>query len=253
MLTDVHLKSNYDPNGSAKVYCQTPKTDDEKDVSAPMGRISCDTPSSMVEKFIEKVAYDYKKKNRKLDLLFLTGDFIAHKVAMTLGKPDDPDKYAMMKEVLSNISNWVDKYLPDTYILPTLGNNDYLYHYQSPQVARQEDFYNHLYKIWFEDNPKKLPNIENIEKTFKSGGYYRTDLNDNLSVLGLNTLIFNKKNDESYQTPGAGKEQMDWIEKQLKESSDDRKFILTCHIYPGVLLEDEGLKDHWKDNYITEF
>jgi hypothetical protein len=37
------------------------------------------------------------------------------------------------------------EYLPDKVILPTIGNNDYKYHYEAPFGAEKDEFLNLLY------------------------------------------------------------------------------------------------------------
>lgn len=64
------------------------------------------------------------------------------------------------------------------------------------------------------------------------GGYYRVDIDSKLSVLALNTLYWNKKNDGSKQG-SEGQDQLNWLKQQLA-SSTSRKFIITNHIYPGA-------------------
>jgi len=51
-----------------------------------------------------------------------------------------------------------------------------------------------VYKVWFEDHPpnQALTN-QAIKDAFMKGGYYQADINDNLSVLALNSLYLNKK------------------------------------------------------------
>ncbi len=55
-----------------------------------------------------------------------------------------------------------------------------------------------MFRNWFENLPfnAKYLDLEDINKTFQAGGYYRVDLTNNISVLALNTLMFNKKNNE---------------------------------------------------------
>lgn len=50
-----------------------------------------------------------------------------------------------------------------------------------------------MWKLWFVNHtPNKQYATENVENSFKSGGYYSIDLENGLSLLSLNTLIFNK-------------------------------------------------------------
>ena len=58
-----------------------------------------------------------------------------------------------------------------------------------------------MFDLWFANHPKnkKLPNLDLIRRTFLNGGYYRVDLTSQMSFLGLNTLMFNYKNDPEKQ------------------------------------------------------
>ena len=58
------------------------------------------------------------------------------------------------------------------------------------------------------------------------------DLADDLSVLSINTLYFNKKTSRHRQEKSA---LFSWLKKQLKDGRrHNRKFIVTCHIFPGM-------------------
>ena len=98
------------------------------------------------------------------------------------------------------------------------------------------------------------------------GGYYRADVDAHISILAVNTLYMNKKNNATTQ----GSEIPDmlaWMRAQLTEGrSTGRKFILTNHIYPGAkydskskdLLTPEsneeyfGLLSEFRDNIVIE-
>ena len=43
-----------------------------------------------------------------------------------------------------------------------------------------------------------------------NGGYYRVDVSDKISVLALNTLYYNKKNDPTEETT-EGADQFQWL------------------------------------------
>jgi hypothetical protein len=107
-------------------------------------------------------------------------------------------------------------------------------------------------------NSKHL-NLGTISPTFMNGGYYRADVSDTLSVLALNTLYFNKKNDATKQGDEA-QNQLDWLKSQLENAEDNRKFIITYHIYPGARHHTTGPKTLWNDdqnvsyfNILTEY
>ena len=79
-LSDIHLNLKYDPNviydKQNRIFCEqnaegTNPLDDEV---ANLGRYGCDTPIELLERMLQTM----RKKNPKLDVLFLPGDMIGH-------------------------------------------------------------------------------------------------------------------------------------------------------------------------------
>jgi hypothetical protein len=66
-------------------------------------------------------------KEGNVDILLAAGDFVGHKIS---GDPSDKTKgnKDLLKEVIATTSSIIHKYLPNTLIVPTIGNNDYWYH-----------------------------------------------------------------------------------------------------------------------------
>ncbi len=107
----------------------------------------------------------------------------------------------MLKKTLAVAAQTIAKYFPNTKIIPTLGNNDGKYHYDGLSLEDRDEYYSFYYDHWFTQMPgnKDMASQTEIINTFKTGGYYRVDIDSKLSVLALNTLYFNKKNDETGQ------------------------------------------------------
>ena len=85
---------------------------------------------------------------------------------------------------------------PITTILPSIGNNDVIFHNYAPCGQKQRDiFYGDLLKIWFpKDNLPLGINYEDLKSTFLKGGYYRYDVpNFDVSILSINSMYFYKK------------------------------------------------------------
>lgn len=99
------------------------------------------------------------------------------------------------------ISDILAEQLPNTQIVPTFGNNDWLFHYQSPAEVNKSNFYPVMFDYWFKSQPMSAgrKDLASIQETFLDGGYYRLDLNPKLSVLALNTLMWNTRNDYTMQ------------------------------------------------------
>jgi len=59
-------------------------------------------------------------------------------------------------------------------------------------------FYGDLYDILFKNVSAnmKASNIEEIHTTFMNGGYYRFDLDSEVSVLSVNSIVINNENNQ---------------------------------------------------------
>ena len=85
--------------------------------------------------------------------------------------------------------------LPNSIIIPALGNNDCKYHDNTQPESEATFFYDYLYNLWFEMQPSNIALLsdgqrQTIKETLVEGGYYRVDVSDNVSVLALNTLFY---------------------------------------------------------------
>ena len=81
-----------------------------------------------------------------------------------------------------------------------------------------------------------------------NGGYYRYDLGEGVSVISLNSILMNTKNDKGESQ--SVKDQLAWLEAQLKDES--RRFILQMHIPPGHWYQ-LGEDTYWKDEYMASY
>ena len=50
-----------------------------------------------------------------------------------------------------------------------------------------------MFDIWFKDHTPNRKYANQVEKTFKNGGYYKVDINDKISILAINTLMYNQR------------------------------------------------------------
>ena len=72
-----------------------------------------------------------------------------------------------------------------------------------------------------------------LKSTFMEGGYYRVDIDENISILALNSQYYDLDDETQYQ----GNESslmLDWLEENLAAGAKSgRKFIITDHVYAG--------------------
>ena len=59
----------------------------------------------------------------------MTGDFIGHNIPIEPEDEDQPDLYTLLEQVQTQMAELVIEYMPNAIFLPTLGNNDWKYHY----------------------------------------------------------------------------------------------------------------------------
>lgn len=117
-------------------------------------------------------------------------------------------------ETLQVVTDLIAKYFPNTLVLPVIGNNDAYHHNEAPWTTEKSPYYTDIYKMWFDEIPKnaKLSNLKDIKETFEYGGFYRVDVNNQLSVLSLNTMYLTLE-DELSMNPDEGDKMLDWFEE----------------------------------------
>ena len=177
IMNDVHLNLTYN-QGCTFPFCYDG------------GEYGFDSASTLVDTLLDDMKSNY---DDPIDIFMLSGDFVMHGLAADNGGDGD---WASMKNTISAVIDKVKSRFPNAMIIPTVGNNDVLHHYQAPTAADKAQYYSDLYDIWFANVPANAAyaNIAGIETTFKNGGYYRYDINDKLSFLTLNTMYFSIKN-----------------------------------------------------------
>ena len=134
-----------------------------------------------------------------------------------------------------------------------MGNNDPKYHYQGIDPADKADFYGMYLEHWFTEHPFNAHLVPSVKDTLMFVGYYRVDVDDNLSILAVNTLYLNKKNNDTWGQTTEGTEQIAWMRDQLSTGrAQGRKFLITTHIYPGAKY-DQKSKNLFTPDYNEDY
>lgn len=76
-----------------------------------------------------------------LDVLFITGDFVAHKMNNRRGKPYENHRYETVMGVHRSLAQIMAKEMPTTRIIPTFGNNDFDLDDEPANDTTKVDFY----------------------------------------------------------------------------------------------------------------
>ena len=260
VLNDIHYEPFYEDDADPTKYC---KKDDPfgflqkltlKSVEkSPFGHYNCDSPKKLVDLMLKKL----KNVDPDVDVILVSGDFLAHGFAAHIGTKDH---YDLLKQTLKYV--FVDllaAHFPNAIILPAIGNNDIKFHYRAPsQDDDAVDYYTFLADVLFNQvsgNSKIKTDL--IKQTFLYKGYYRYDYetptsddDSRLSFLSFNSLYYNLK--APSMEVDIMKTQLDWLEQQLSTAEDNRKFILFLHIFPGEYHEFQATY-FWDEDSTNRF
>lgn len=86
-------------------------------------------------------------------------------------------------------------------------------------------------------------------KTFRTGGYYVSDMNDKTILLGLNTILYYRNNHYKMSIANDPAGQFAFMRKQLDAARDGNKTAhIIAHIPPGgesfiVKMREEYIKN----------
>lgn len=82
---------------------------------------------------VEKAYNQIQEEGIELTAIFLPGDFNRHGLAAYNETVPNPN-WDVMLETMTTVMATIQKYFPDTPILPAVGNNDCYYHDQAPSA-----------------------------------------------------------------------------------------------------------------------
>lgn len=79
----------------------------------------------------------------------ISGDFVVHGLSQKI--QSGQTHWEEMKDIIQQAMQTIAGNLPGVPIIPNIGNNDLLYHYQSPNASEKAMFYGDLYRLWFDE------------------------------------------------------------------------------------------------------
>ena len=144
VINDIHLNPNLEDSCSLwpPQLCYT------------LGVYGTDTPVPLFEAILENI----KGQHENPDAILISGDFVVHGLA---SKNHTYNNWSEMKIIINQALSMIQAHFPDTPILPNIGNNDVLHHYQAPNSTEKAMYYGDLYDIWFSE---VLANKQNTTK-----------------------------------------------------------------------------------------
>ena len=135
LFSDVHILPSYNAKANNTCFCTVECTGTQNlnpnvasSAFAPLGKLFCDPPQDLFEAMLQKLTFE----RPDLDILVVTGDIVGHTFSQDVKGNFSEKLYETLLQVHQNFSILAAKYLPNTVVLPTFGNNDFKYHYQTP-------------------------------------------------------------------------------------------------------------------------
>jgi sphingomyelin phosphodiesterase len=228
-LSDIHYDDKYIVGsysncmqGKLKLRCCTktsiPITNDH---AGYFGDQNCDSPGNLIDGTFEWIRDNIIND---FDIIIYTGDDYTHH--------DLSQSKEGSIQSIEFITNKFIEYFPNKTVINTLGN-----HAGHPvdQLSPLElsdwllDPVTDLWSHWIKD--------ENALKTLRYGGYYKYDLNNDLStniqIVSLNSLYYDKNN-LMIKHETDPKEQFQWFSETVKNAfNENKKLWVIGHIFPG--------------------
>lgn len=186
------------------------------------------------------------------DFVIISGDFLAHffedsikadVAGLSTAQLDD-----FIFKTMSFVTNSLRKTFPKAIFYPVLGNNDSFC--GDYMITPNGNFLKRITPLWLEMLNGKVDETA-FKSSFMKGGYYTANspTNPKHKIIGLNTILFSTKFQDTVQrwrenycqvltqeaAQQAAKEQMHWLETQLKQAKDKQEKVwLVYHIPPGI-------------------
>ena len=238
-ISDIHLDFSYKEGTNSK--CDEPLCCREhnglpknpEDAAGKYGSLAdCDLPPITAE-----MAFKYiKDLDERPDLLFWTGDNIAHDIWNQSAHKNAA--YTI------KISEWMDKHLKGVPIFPTPGNHEF-FPVNSMSFDENDPVMVQLAEVW-----KKWLDDESFE-LFKKYGYYSMPLRgikeswDGYRVIALNTETCNHQNFYLFSQLNDPAGMLKWVEEEFKklEQNGEKAFIIG-HVKVGedACLNEWGIR-----------
>lgn len=243
VMNDVHLDLKYNPSVIVEDFCQNGGR--KTSTLAPYGRKGCDSPYSLFISSLEKL----KSVNPHPDLMLVPGDIVTHAIPRTDGK-FDPLLYQQLKYVVNNYTDTVSQMFPETPILFTQGNDDYVINYQVPDTQHKFDYYQFMYqKIITDIKANKFADTPENREIYLQTGCYTMELQQGLLLISINSMHFSIKNNW-HNDPESPARIWTWFAETLKNAKQKNlRVILIYHIPHGSFLTPVGSEKFWTEDH----
>ena len=244
-LSDVH----YDPWYGSEAAVQVSETASCRSSNIPneslefFGQVGCDAPASLIENLLEHARTILPEP----DFILITGDISRHHNDQL-----SPNPLEQTQQVIYNASSLIQAAFPSTTFAVSIGNNDVTPDYYL-NVSNPTTLLNMVANSFapFLEASNDDDNAQEIDSMLRTGGFYAVSINEHLSILCLNTIIYstNLQPPTSLDDP---LNQFAWMRQQFQQAADSNKRLLIAgHIPPTI-----GSFRHtqlWQETYLDTY
>ncbi|XP_002119636.3 sphingomyelin phosphodiesterase [Ciona intestinalis] len=238
-ISDIHIDLLYKPGSAANckepLCCRdnTREVGQDKVTAGYWGTAAaCDTPYWTLENLFQRASED------KFDYIIWTGDLPAHN--------DWSQTREGQIKLLSNLTNLLTHYFPNTPVYPSLGN-----HESNPVNSFPPNYVKGANNIsWLYDALAKawspwLP--QDAITTVRESGFYTTIVKPGLRLVSMNMNYCNTENFWMLLDPVDPNGELAWLVKTLEDAEDNGEVVhIIGHIPPS--MTGDCLKV-WRNNY----
>lgn len=214
-ISDLHLDPTYHVTEDHTKVCFSSKGVPALD-PGEFGDFLCDSPYQLILS-----ALDYMKKvDIQPEFIIWTGDSPPH-------VPKEELSTDIVINVITNVTQTIQKFFPKLPVYPALGNHDYWPQDQDPTSENKiYDAVTQLWQLWL--SPEAIP-------TLLKGGFYSHVIKPGLRLVSLNTNLYYSPNKVTVNmSDPAG--QLQWLQDTLELSRQKmEKVYVIAHVPIGYL------------------
>lgn len=199
-------------------------------------------------------------QTRDVKFVLVLGDFLAHDYRKYYVKYSN-DKtlsgyQAFVRKTFEFLNAEFAKAFPEKSIYMVVGNND---SYRNDYVMTVGgDFFQDMAALWSRliKNPT---NQASMQRGFANAGYYAVNIQDNLRLIVLNSVLFSTKA-RGKNINAAAQQELNWLHNELSQAAaNEQEVFIAMHIPMGVDIY-ASLKTRlfklialWKTEYSNDF
>eukprot|EP01132_Coremiostelium_polycephalum_P009309 gene9309-11411_t len=254
-ITDTHYDFLYRTGGDPLKMCReippvtptpspTSHSEDElnhhhhpsSNIASAVGNYRCDTPYLLLKSAFEFMA----KTEPNPDFIIWTGDDPPHFSVDQLNQ-------SLVLDSISNMTNMILDYFPNTRIFPSIGNHDTYPEHQIPIGPNW--LFEAVADMW-------TPFLSNESlTTLRKGGYYTELVEPGFRIISVNTVFYYTQNKQCLNLTDPA-DQFQWLNDTLYQASlNNERVWIIGHVPPGYNEKYDIYNFHkeFNDQYLEVF